>query len=57
MRFNEQRGFRQNRTIWGNIKNMKAFLDFMNKHKFAITPPTIGVVTTLSNSSKTNELQ
>ena len=57
MRFNEQRGFRQNRTIWGNIKNTKAFLDFMNKHKFAITAPTIGVAATLSNSSKTNELQ
>lgn len=42
MRFNEQRGFRQDHTIWGNIKNMKAFLEFMNKHKFAITAPVLG---------------
>lgn len=42
IRFNERNGFKQDHTIWGNIKDMRAFLNFMNKHKFAITAPVLG---------------
>lgn len=54
MRFSRENGFRQDHTIWGNIKNMKMFLDFMNKHKFAVAPIIGGAMLHNSNDKNKN---
>jgi hypothetical protein len=40
------------KTIFGNIKNMNKFVEFLNEHPFVNTSITLGGATTLNSNDK-----